>query len=362
MNLIVEKDLLQHYKKFFDLSPDLFCISGYDGYFKKVNASVSQLLGYSLTELYTNPINKFVHPDDRKITSVAGNSLLKNHVLHNFENRYVTKNGNIVWLSWTSFPCNEDQMVFGVAKNITHKKILEKERNELMDEIAKMNNDLKLINYTTSHDLRSPVNNMLAIFSCLDKSKINDEETNELLEILKLASESLHTKLNNYIDKVSEQKKLAARIEKINISDCLNSVLHSIQALVSGSGSAVFLDLGAKEIMYDKGYLESIFLNLITNSIKYARPQFAPQIYISTIQTSQGILLTVKDNGLGFDMQKVQGRLFGMNQKFHNHTDSKGIGLYLVHRYVTSLGGTIAADSTVNNGTTFTLLLKHDVS
>src|SRR6187402_1088116 len=87
---------------FFELSPDLFCIAGYDGYFKRVNLAVAKLLGYSYEELFAKPINEFIHPDDRDITSQNRDNLKNSIPLLNFENRYITKTGDIVWLSWTS--------------------------------------------------------------------------------------------------------------------------------------------------------------------------------------------------------------------------------------------------------------------
>ncbi len=63
--------------------------------------------------------------------------------------------------------------------------------------------------------------------------------------------------------------------------------------------------------------------------------------------------LIFSDNGLGFNMDKVKDKIFGLHQKFHDHIDSKGIGLYLVYNHVTSLGGQIAVESEVNKGATF---------
>ncbi|MEH6407348.1 MAG: ATP-binding protein, partial [Leeuwenhoekiella sp.] len=64
------------------------------------------------------------------------------------------------------------------------------------------------------------------------------------------------------------------------------------------------------------------------------------------------------DNGLGFDMQKVKNKIFGLHQKFHNHIDSKGIGLYLVYNHIRNLGGDINVESAPNEGTTFVISFK----
>src|SRR5688572_2995995 len=90
------------YDLFFELSPDLLCIAGFDGYFKKINEAVSKTLGYSPEELYARPINDFVHPDHKQLTAKVRAELYRSKPLLNFENKYLTKNGETVWLSWTS--------------------------------------------------------------------------------------------------------------------------------------------------------------------------------------------------------------------------------------------------------------------
>ncbi|HVW15708.1 MAG TPA: PAS domain S-box protein [Mucilaginibacter sp.] len=110
---------------FFELSPDLLCIAGFDGYFKKINPAVSKTLGYTEEELFSRPINSFVHPDDQHVTEYRRNLIRKGTPLLNFENRYLTKTGEIVWLTWTSMPVNSKKLVFAIAKNVTHRKRLE---------------------------------------------------------------------------------------------------------------------------------------------------------------------------------------------------------------------------------------------
>lgn len=109
---------------FIELTPDLVCIAGYDGYFKKINPAVSKTLGYTEEELTSRPINSFVHPDDQDITAKSRQSVKDDQPLLNFENRYLSKSGEVVWLSWTSMPIQRDQLIFGIAKKINprHKK------------------------------------------------------------------------------------------------------------------------------------------------------------------------------------------------------------------------------------------------
>lgn len=339
---------------FFELSPDLLCVAGYDGYFKKINPTVSKVLGYTNEELFEKPIHEFIHIDDREVTSKNRENLTKDIPLLNFENRYVTKSGEIVWLSWTSMPVDSEKVIFAIAKNITHKRKLEDDRNLLLANFTKINNDLKQLTYTTSHDLRSPVTNLLSVFSVLDISKIQDKETIEFIEMLKSATESLKKTLNNYVDVLNQKDSLNVNTEELDLNECLNIVLHSLKSLIQNSKTKILIDFSeAGKIKFNRAYLESIFLNLITNSIKYAKLDASPVISIYSKQINGVNQLFFADEGQGFDMDKVKDKIFGFNQTFHNHKDSKGIGLYLVYNHIISLGGQITVESKINEGATF---------
>jgi PAS domain S-box-containing protein len=345
---------------FFDLSPDLLCIAGFDGYFKKINPTVSKTLGYTNEELFSRPIDDFVYIEDRHITSQKRDNLRNDNALLNFENRYVTKTGEIVWLAWTSMPIKSEQLVFAIAKNITHKKKLDEDRNVLLNNLTRINHDLKQLTYSTSHDLRLPVANLLSVFSLLDVTKIQDGETLEFINMLKMSTENLKDTLDNYVDRLNQKNVLTVDTVEIDLNECLEATLHSISSLIQNSKARITVDFSAfKKVRFNKAYLESIFLNLLTNSIKYAKPDRFPVINISSAIENGKKQLIFADEGQGFDMEKVKDKVFGFNQRFHDRTDSKGIGLYLVYNHVTSLGGRIAVESKVNEGTKFIISFKN---
>ncbi|HEY0667224.1 MAG TPA: PAS domain S-box protein, partial [Sphingobacteriaceae bacterium] len=145
---------------FFSLSHDYLCIAGFDGYFRKVNPAFIKLMGYSQEELFAMPISHLVHPDDRANTAETRRPILEGTPLLNFQNRYITKSGEIAWLTWTSIPVIEKKLIYAIAKNITHLKKMEEERQFLIKDLTSVNSGLKQLTYTISHDLRSPVNNM----------------------------------------------------------------------------------------------------------------------------------------------------------------------------------------------------------
>lgn len=342
---------------FFDLSADLLCIAGYDGYFRKINPAVSGLLGYSAEELFSRPIADFIHPDDKLNTAVNRENLTESGIpLLNFENRYLTKAGEVVWLSWTSMPVDSEQVVYAIAKNITHKKKQEADRNRLIKNLTEINSDLKKLNYTTSHDLRAPVANLLAVFDLLDNSKNKENEMEQFIGHLRAATNNLKTTLDRYVDALVEKTTPTITLHELDIQLVLKNVLQSLQSLISGSRTNIEIDFAAfNHIRFNENHLESVFLNLITNAIKYAKPGEAPQISISTQLVGGVKQLKFADKGIGFDLEKVKDKLFGLHQKFHNNSDGKGIGLYLIYNHISSQGGSIDVKSKVNEGTEFTI-------
>jgi signal transduction histidine kinase len=136
-------------------------------------------------------------------------------------------------------------------------------------------------------------------------------------------------------------------------------VLFSINSLVENSKITFHIDFSElAAINFNKEYLKSILLNLITNSIKYAKPDVLPSISITSEKVNGTSQLIYSDNGLGFDMDKVRDKIFGLHQKFHNHVDSNGIGLYLIYNHLTNLGGRIAVESKTNEGAKFTISFR----
>jgi len=112
--------------RFFDLSMDLLCIAGGDGYFKRLNPAWERALGFSREELCSKPFMEFVHPDDRARTQVAMEQLSRGQPAINFENRYRCRDGSHRWLTWvTPAPDREPPILYGAARDITELKQME---------------------------------------------------------------------------------------------------------------------------------------------------------------------------------------------------------------------------------------------
>jgi PAS domain S-box-containing protein len=113
--------------RFFISSPDMLCIAGMDGYFKRLNPAFTQMLGYTTDELMSRPVLDFVHPDDRAATGAEQKNLGRGTPMMQFENRYQCKNGSSRWLSWQAQPVVEEGLVYATARDITEQKAAEYE-------------------------------------------------------------------------------------------------------------------------------------------------------------------------------------------------------------------------------------------
>ncbi|MFO0888613.1 MAG: PAS domain S-box protein [Isosphaeraceae bacterium] len=119
--------------RFFELSLDLFCVAGLDGYFKQVNRNFTRVLGYSSEELLSRPFLEYVHPDDREQTRAQVEALSQGQPVVRFENRYRDQRGNYKWFEWASQSVPDEGLIFAVAREITARKHLEQRIESIVE-------------------------------------------------------------------------------------------------------------------------------------------------------------------------------------------------------------------------------------
>ena len=108
--------------RLFNLSIDMLCIAGFDGYFKQLNPAWSRTLGWTEAELLSKPHMTFVHPEDRPATIAIEERLAADEPVYAFENRYQCRDGSYRWISWRSYPLAQEGLIFGVARDVTEAK------------------------------------------------------------------------------------------------------------------------------------------------------------------------------------------------------------------------------------------------
>jgi PAS domain S-box-containing protein len=121
--------------RFFNLSLDLMCVAGFDGYFKRLNPVWERTLGYTMDELLARPYLDFVHPEDQSTTTTEAGRLSGGIQVMKFENRYRHKDGTYRWLEWAAVPLASEQTIYAAARDIT-------ERKEARETIARYSADL----------------------------------------------------------------------------------------------------------------------------------------------------------------------------------------------------------------------------
>lgn len=114
--------------RFFELSLDLFCIANLDGYFLRVNANFSRILGYAEEELVTRPFLDFVHPDDRTATIAEMGKLLSGLPVVRFRNRYIDNRNEYRWFEWMAHSVPSEGVVYAVARDVTEARLAEAQR------------------------------------------------------------------------------------------------------------------------------------------------------------------------------------------------------------------------------------------
>ena len=108
--------------RFMDLSVDLFCVAGFDGFFKILNPSFEKTLGFTTKELMAKSYLEFIHPDDRPTTVEERDRLEGGKATLAFENRYLCRDGSYKWLLWNAVSVSEQEAIYAVARDITERK------------------------------------------------------------------------------------------------------------------------------------------------------------------------------------------------------------------------------------------------
>ena len=143
--------------------------------------------------------------------------------------------------------------------------------------------------------------------------------------------------------------------QELSFAEILENTMVSLSAQITATHAEITYNFSACELInYPKMYLESILLNLLTNSLKYSSKERIPKIsFISNKEENGLITLECKDNGLGIDLARYGKKIFSLHKTFHNNPDAKGIGLFITKHQIKSLGGSITVESEVNKGATF---------
>ena len=338
----------------FNLSQDLITIANSEGYFTKLNPQWSKTLGYTEMELMDRPYLTFVHPDDQNDTVEEAAKQLNGITIFNFRNRYLTKTGEIIWFDWNATALDHTGEVFAIARDITSAIKQEQKIEATLQELMAKNKQLEDYAYITSHNLRSPVANIFMLTKFLEESTLTEEQMN-YTDMIKNSAEVLNKTMKDLINVVQINQSTDMAIQSISLQETCIEIKRQLSAKIMETEAKIITNFEVDEISYSVAYIRSIFLNLISNSLKYCSPKRIPVIHISSEKISRGIQLIFEDNGLGIDLNKYGDKVFGFRKTFHKNANAKGLGLFITKSQIEALKGTIAIDSELDKGTKFTI-------
>ncbi len=363
------------FRSAFDYSGIGMALISPQGNILDANSAVCNFTGFPKNELLTMNFLDLTHPEDNQTDQNLLHKMLIKVINHySVEKRYISKTKKILWalhtVSKVSHTDGTPKFFILQIVDITKKKELADELNRKNSELeaARRNlvnkiNQLEELNYIIAHNLRGPANNIRMLVEML-KTKDDPQkeagfrlEMNEIVEFLDEGSASLLGSLNTLMDVVQISMNKTIPYDECDAGHMVNEILAQLNSTIFEKNAVIKLNISVAFIRYPKVFLESIFYNLISNALKYSHPDRVPVITISTYSVDDRVLLSVKDNGLGINLEKYGNKLFKLNQVFHPGHDSKGVGLFITKAQIESFGGNIQVKSKENEGTEFIVTL-----
>lgn len=225
----------------------------------------------------------------------------------------------------------------------------------VVKDLKERNINLEQFNYIISHNMRAPVSNMTGLLTLYNRKNPDDPFNKTVLGQLNQSCEQLDAVLKDLTTILEAKNQVDAPHEHIVFTKLVDKIQQSIKSDINEIEVTFELNFEVQTIHSIAPFWYSIFLNLISNAIKYRIPNVPCRIKISTQQFEKKMLLVFEDNGLGIDLSLNKDKVFGLYKRFHDHVDGKGMGLFMVKTQIEAMGGSILLESLPNKGCTFTI-------
>ncbi len=337
-----------------------FCGVGYTVFFGAMPKA------YIVTGIYINVVLIFIAASIFYFLSNIKGLLHKNILLaDDLGNKNMELSVLFEELEDSNTGLKRNSLVIKEQKNLLEKNNLilaqkiEKKTAELRQsnkELIRHNNELQQFSNTLSHNLRSPVANLMGLSQLFVKDT-SKESRNEIAgHILKSATtlDGVIKDLNKVVDVKNNLHQVK---EKIDIKKEIEGICFALDQNIKKCNGKLILDIDVPILYGIRSYFNSVLYNLISNAIKYRNNNRDCIVRISTTKKNDICVLKVQDNGLGLNLKKAGDKIFGMYKRFHNHIDGKGLGLFLTKQQVEAMSGKIYVESKLNIGTLFSVEL-----
>jgi PAS domain S-box-containing protein len=323
------------------------------------NQGLCDITGYSYKELIGRDGLELISPEWRDIVLEK----IKTGYSKPYDVEGIRKDGTRYFLEvhGKEIPYHGRTIRVTEFRDITERKHAEEkiiEQNarllSVAEDLRRKNNQLNEFTQIVSHNLRSPVGNILTLLDFYENAKTPEEKA-EYFNLLKESSTTTLTMLNE-LNKVLQIKQ-SSNIEQhdLEFEQILQQVKAMLNAKITELDAEVISDFSQNPVIHYPGiYLESIMLNLLSNALKYHNRERRARIVFKTYQLPNGNnVMEVSDNGLGINLEKYGHQVFKLRKTFHRHPESRGIGLFMIKNQIEAMGGDISISSKENEGSTF---------
>lgn len=328
-----------------------------------ISKKIEDILGYSAEEWMNTPDFWLTHlyPEDRDRMAIYIKQLEPGNHQHVEEYRFFAKDGSVVWIRDIVTVIDEPNQPIklrGIMIDVTSHKEAEAALDKSYTLVSEQNKRLLNFSYIVSHNLRSHASNILGISTLIENAQ-NEEDRNEMIYLLKTVAANLNETLFNLNNIVSIQTSIDIVVEPLNLYEYVSRTISLQNVQILSKQAIVINEIDEDvEINFNKAYLESILLNLISNALRYSHPDRNPVIKLSCFEDNNQLVLKVADNGVGIDLNKHGDKMFGIYQTFNGNSDARGFGLFISKNQIEAMGGKIEVESEIGKGTSFKIYFK----
>ncbi|KPH95771.1 hypothetical protein AMS58_06220 [Pseudoalteromonas porphyrae] len=320
------------------------------------------LLGYDINEVESTFENfvTFLHIDDQQNLFNALDKHFENNTPFELEYRLVCKDGSIRWFRGAGISSRtknrQPVRMVGSIEDIHLQKTAENELKVTLEKLTDSNANLEQFAYAASHDLQEPIRTIASYLRLIERRYLSDLPE-EALEFFQIVTEGC-LRMKALINDLLQFSKVNADYEPqetINLKLLIESIVN--RTLKQNTNVDITFECSNELYIHGiKSYLDRLFVNLFSNSIKYQPQGQAPKIHIKAQLDSGNIQITLADNGIGIDSQ-FYDKIFEVFQRLHalGSYHGTGIGLALCKKITTLHKGTISVQSKLGEGSCFTL-------
>ncbi len=341
-------------------------IADREGRIEWVNESFTQITSFSEQEIIGKTIvallkkaNYLDIDTKRAVMKLVGRASFEGEI------PFVTKEGEDLWLKVGATPVlDKEQKAFRyifMITDISLQKQAIQERNRFIEELQSRNQSLSQFSQVVSHQLRSPVANILGLTSLFELPGVDEETKAEVVGKLGTAANNLDFIIKDLNKVLALREPFGLEGENLLFEEVFARVLQELKGPLKEKKVEIRYDFKDAPLVFAvKPYLNDILKNLLSNSIKFRSADTPAVVEVYSKAEENWVVLTVKDNGIGFDFEKHKMNVFGLYKRFHVDRGGRGLGLYLVKTQVEALGGKIKVESKPGEGSIFEVFLKKD--